>query len=1638
MADYLLIGDGLGRLYLESGDPTSPSFLLLDVVSVSASDSTTTTPGDYSFTWPDRAPYIIVRCTGAGAGSVRVFDNSINDYLLVRGGGGGGYSRVKLTRPIEKDVEKFYVGNKGLAESSSNAESQGEASWFGRYNNSIKIIGNGAYRQQGGTGAYTSVSDGSVVLSYFLATGGDGCTADYTYDPSLGLIINKCGCPGHPGSDSGDGADGNCGYNDVNNPCDGIPQDPGSGGARCSSINDGKDGSVRIVVEAPGSVGIKFTVQPTNTPVNIVITPPIEVSSYFVNYNVLGGNESQVTISKDSNSPGGTLSGTLTKNVVEDHLFVFDDIKINQAGTGYKLVAASSPNNYQDTSSSFDIFVNLVNLNSSFFNTPDYSPSIVNAIESSLSVFTGTRTSESRSSVYPNLKTEDSIAGTKASSVDFKNNISTSIPYSDSTLASLKTNSYFSLNDIYTDAVSSVASLKISLRTVDNVTNPVSSLATTNTLLSTTDISVEYQNNTLTASSLLTSTETSTRFYSNILAASSFLACSYSTANYDINIPAAKLYLLTQDNSTHYHGGEATTQVFIQAFWDDFSQNFIKSNLDNKLSLNLPEETAHRSTYKLAFISNIDTDSQVNSFESDFLGSKITVSSNEINNYFDLNSLGFKSTFELNLYATNYYQSLLSTRSAINSYTLNYEYGSAFLSLLLETASDIRDSSTFYEATTLTNKLYLNTVTAETESESLLLGGKLYLSVQDSISTYSQHIPSVINYIYVNDYQIEYSTLSSVITLLLETNFLSKDFSTKLVSFYSVINSIHRVPQYIKSAISSSLILNTNENSPRFASSKLIILATAFLSDSVTISDSFHSGVYLLCVSSFVNETSEENNGYLSQSISSSYQETTDLASTLSVSLSSTTSSVDSFSTGYLASQLSFKTYLTSEDSGISTETNKLSTLSYTSLVLANTESSLHFLSVQGELIIWSTDHQTNYESSTLDNIMSLFTEETQTTAELPDAVVALSLNADFSKSSFHEAPDPVCGVIAYSDFTPSSISAQFVLLAFDYSMAIDFLLIEDGKSRLKIGSGELDDLGYLSLDPYIFSEGDYIQLGPSSWLYTIPDRLPYITAEVLGGGAGVTSKSGYFLLSVGGGGGGYARSILTRDIEFDTIFLKAGGKGLPAEFFGETIRLDSEGEPSYITKHPNSTDYFLYASGGRNRFGGTGFVGRGTNAFVALGGNGCEGEVFYDSIVLYGCGGKAGSAAGDGEDGECVDSSTFCPTPQDYGNGGNANPFWQQHGNDGYVRISWDNPYIFRKIAFIQHPGTSYATEAIKPYSDIVLVNSFYNYEYPQSIGLVTISIEHDPNGGLATLSGTLSNTPREGSWIFEDLSIDLSGKGYKLRATADLTYNLINSDYDISDPFDILIFVDLECSFSSNNYTNRNFVSARTPVETSYSSNNYTASEAIAGVIANSLDNRISVGYNVMKISPRLRAIIQNNEFINSAKIDFRTGLFTTDSSTNQEAERISSYSSIPTAYDYSTSTTYDRLAFKTGLFLPEVNLEFDNRIFLGAKSAAFLQEQEISRDSFKLDFTVQLVTRDFNPLDYQSLDTFYVSISPYPIETYTADLLDLFYDVTINLDTQYVNVNPLSIEFLERNKDFIVRFNLRPILDIRWRFI
>jgi hypothetical protein len=367
---------------------------------------------------------------------------------------------------------------------------------------------------------------------------------------------------------------------------------------------------------------------------------------------------------------------------------------------------------------------------------------------------------------------------------------------------------------------------------------------------------------------------------------------------------------------------------------------------------------------------------------------------------------------------------------------------------------------------------------------------------------------------------------------------------------------------------------------------------------------------------------------------------------------------------------------------------------------------------------------------------------------------------------------------------------------------------------------------------------------------------------------------------------------------------------------------------------------------------------------------------------------------------------------------------------------------------------------EAIKPYSDIVLVNSFYNYEYPQSIGLVTVSIEHDPNGGLATLSGTLSNTPREGSWIFEDLSIDLSGIGYKLRATADLTYNLIDSDYDISDPFNIPFFVDLECSFnsnsytrrnrvaartsvgtsyfSSNNYTSRNFVLARTSVETNYSISNYTASEAIAGVIANSLDNRISVGYNVMKILPRLRAIIQNNEFINNAKIDFRTGLFTTDSSTNQEIEPISSYSSIPTAYDYSTSATYDKLAFRTSIFLPEVKLDFDNRIFLGTKSAAFLQEQEISRDSFKLDFTVQLVTRDFNPLDYQSLDTFYVSISPYPVETYAADLLDLFYDVTIDLDTQYVNVSPLSIEFLERNKDFIVRFNIRPILDIRWRFI
>ncbi len=102
------------------------------------------------------------------------------------------------------------------------------------------------------------------------------------------------------------------------------------------------------------AANVVFTTQPTDTAAGATITPPVQVSVEDAYGNVeTADNSTQVTVAIGSNAGPGTLYGTLTRTV-SDGVATFDDLSINNTGTGYTLTTASTGLT-GDTSSAFNI-----------------------------------------------------------------------------------------------------------------------------------------------------------------------------------------------------------------------------------------------------------------------------------------------------------------------------------------------------------------------------------------------------------------------------------------------------------------------------------------------------------------------------------------------------------------------------------------------------------------------------------------------------------------------------------------------------------------------------------------------------------------------------------------------------------------------------------------------------------------------------------------------------------------------------------------------------------------------------------------------------------------------------------------------------------------------------------------------------------------------------------------------------------------------------------------------------------------------------------------------------------------------------------------------------------------------------------
>ena len=103
----------------------------------------------------------------------------------------------------------------------------------------------------------------------------------------------------------------------------------------------------------PPPTHLVFTVQPSNTTAGGTISPAVQVAAQDDGGNTVTGFSGAITIALGNNPGGGTLSGTTTVTAVNG-VATFSNLSIDQAGTGYTLVA-TTPGLTGATSAPFNI-----------------------------------------------------------------------------------------------------------------------------------------------------------------------------------------------------------------------------------------------------------------------------------------------------------------------------------------------------------------------------------------------------------------------------------------------------------------------------------------------------------------------------------------------------------------------------------------------------------------------------------------------------------------------------------------------------------------------------------------------------------------------------------------------------------------------------------------------------------------------------------------------------------------------------------------------------------------------------------------------------------------------------------------------------------------------------------------------------------------------------------------------------------------------------------------------------------------------------------------------------------------------------------------------------------------------------------
>jgi len=107
------------------------------------------------------------------------------------------------------------------------------------------------------------------------------------------------------------------------------------------TLSSGDAYDLHLTVNPANANYITYSVQPTNTVVNTVITPAVVARLYDTYGNQCANdNSTQVTIAIEDNPSGGILSGTTVKTSSSGTV-TFNDLRINKAGLGYTLKCSS-------------------------------------------------------------------------------------------------------------------------------------------------------------------------------------------------------------------------------------------------------------------------------------------------------------------------------------------------------------------------------------------------------------------------------------------------------------------------------------------------------------------------------------------------------------------------------------------------------------------------------------------------------------------------------------------------------------------------------------------------------------------------------------------------------------------------------------------------------------------------------------------------------------------------------------------------------------------------------------------------------------------------------------------------------------------------------------------------------------------------------------------------------------------------------------------------------------------------------------------------------------------------------------------------------------------------------------------------